>query len=579
MKLHEQVALTCVLNCYLRETMDLGIVQYANDKQSLTIRLGGQTLIVKLRYYSQVQRHLFHFPLMMRMNDGEHRTLLDLAQVIHYLLAGLADVGEDMSLQLDDTIKRILESAGRHEVIFQHRLADLAGIYRAANSFIDNEQALLVGHALQPDPKSRQPFSDEDFVRYSPEMKASFPLHYYLVTPHCIVEDSITERATSDIVKQTVVDSSHCPSAARQLIDQYAQYKLLPVHPWQAGYLQRQQLLPGDVIDLGCLGEAYWPTTSVRTVYGTSVPYMFKFSLNVAITNSIRKNQYKELQRGLAAARLWHKVFKPLMAERFPHFDIITDPGFITAKIGDTPIDESGCILRDNPFYNRQKVEVTNLATLCQDYPGSRQNRLYAIIQQLAQDSGEPVHIVASRWFQQFLQVMAAPILWLYSEFGLAVEAHQQNVVLVLEDGFPVQCYYRDNQGYYYLRDHPALTRLVDPTWLVPLCECDKTFIEHHFNYYFIVNNILSMINALGVTGLIAEAKLLREFKIFLTQFPMNYQTDNGFVSHLLTIPTLPVKCNLLTRLQGLDELVAPLSQQSVYRVMPNPIHSIQGVK
>jgi siderophore synthetase component len=576
MKLHEQVALTCVLNCYLRETADLGIVQYADDKQSLTIHLNERTLMVKLLHYSQVQRHLFHFPLMMRTRDGEYETLVDLAEVIQYLLSGLASVVGEPAQQLDDTINRILESARRHEVIFQHRQADMADIYQSANSFIDSEQALLVGHALQPDPKSRQPFSRKDFERYSPEMKASFPLHYYLVTPDCIIEDSLTEQSTSDIIKHTVLNSSHCPAKARELIARYAQYKLLPVHPWQADYLQYRQLLPDGVIDLGCLGDDYRPTTSVRTVCGVSVPYMFKFSLNVAITNSVRKNQYKELQRGLAAARLWHDVFQPLMAERFPQFDIITDPGFITAKIGDTPIDESACILRHNPFHNRQEMEVTNLATLCQDYPGSRQNRLYVIIQQLAQDSGEPAHVVASRWFQQFLQVMVAPILWLYSEFGLAVEAHQQNIVLALQEGMPAQCYYRDNQGYYYLQDHPVLTRLVDPAWLAPLCECDKAFIEHHFNYYFIVNNILSMINALGVTGLISETKLLRDLRTFLTRFSTQYQTAGDFIDHLLTAETLPVKCNLLTRLQGLDELVAPLSQQSVYSVMSNPIRDAQ---
>jgi siderophore synthetase component len=39
-----------------------------------------------------------------------------------------------------------------------------------------------------------------------------------------------------------------------------------------------------------------------------------------------------------------------------------------------------------------------------------------------------------------------------------------------------------------------------------------------------------------------------------------------------VTRPTLPCKGNLLTRLHGIDEVVAPLDAQSVYLDAPNPL-------
>jgi siderophore synthetase component len=42
----------------------------------------------------------------------------------------------------------------------------------------------------------------------------------------------------------------------------------------------------------------------------------------------------------------------------------------------------------------------------------------------------------------------------------------------------------------------------------------------------------------------------------------------------LLDSPTLRCKANLLTRLHGLDELVGPVDNQSVYVTITNPLHS-----
>jgi hypothetical protein len=39
-----------------------------------------------------------------------------------------------------------------------------------------------------------------------------------------------------------------------------------------------------------------------------------------------------------------------------------------------------------------------------------------------------------------------------------------------------------------------------------------------------------------------------------------------------LTADRLPCKANMLTRLRGIDEVIAPLDAQSVYLDVPNPL-------
>ena len=64
---------------------------------------------------------------------------------------------------------------------------------------------------------------------------------------------------------------------------------------------------------------------------------------------------------------------------------------------------------------------------------------------------------VAREWFARYLDAVAGPILWLYAEHGIALEAHQQNTLVVLDrDGWPAGGRYRDNQGFYFAASHAA---------------------------------------------------------------------------------------------------------------------------
>lgn len=67
------------------------------------------------------------------------------------------------------------------------------------------------------------------------------------------------------------------------------------------------------------------------------------------------------------------------------------------------------------------------------------------------------------------------------------------------------------------------------------------------------------------------EEQLLTLLRRFLAG-PAAAATGSGLPAHLLDAPTLRCKANLLTRLEGLDELVGPVTTQSVYVTLPNPI-------
>ena len=54
------------------------------------------------------------------------------------------------------------------------------------------------------------------------------------------------------------------------------------------------------------------------------------------------------------------------------------------------------------------------------------------------------------------------PVFALYLKFGIAMEAHQQNMLIEIEDGYPVGTLYRDNQGFFHHhRGHEALVKVL----------------------------------------------------------------------------------------------------------------------
>jgi siderophore synthetase component len=107
----------------------------------------------------------------------------------------------------------------------------------------------------------------------------------------------------------------------------------------------------------------------------------------------------------------------------------------------------------------------------------------------------------------------------------------------------------------------------VDSDALVP-----ESLIDERLGYYVGINNILGLVGAMGSQGLADETDLLRAVRRLLHQVTAQHGAVPGLVRTLLEAESLPCKANLLTRLEGMDELVGPLATQSVYRPIPNPI-------
>lgn len=569
MKIAKKITLKSLLNAYLKNNHSYK-VRKVDDIHYIDIYLkfAKATLIVELSYYSTIGRHQFKFPLQILANGASESSEIGFWTAIEVLVYGLTDNNKVLNANTNKLIQQIRNSYKNLNLTFSELSKnEITELFTKKVNFKMSEGGLLAGHQMHPSPKSCQGFSNEEFCAYYPELRNKFQMHYFLASPKNAVSSSNLSQSTNDLLKKYFLDDKT-----------YAEGVLIPVHPWQAQHLQKldsikQMIVNKTLVDLGPQGKYFTATSSVRSVYSEDIPYMLKLSLNVMITNSVRMQYVRELSRALSVGKFWEGEIASELRQKYPAFNAITDPAFICLHENGKMIEESAVLFRTNPFTDNDN-NVTCLASLCQDDPLNRGNRFNSMIPQLKVKyilSGKDAALL---WFKQFLSVCIEPLLWLFSHYEIALEAHQQNLLIYLDkDGLPQNGYFRDSQGYYI--SHTALNKLHNNSEIFnDFAQGSSEFISHHFSYYLVCNSIFGVINALGYSGFIPESDLIKAFQQFIFKKNQAWDTKiNNYLNSLLYNPTLPFKDNLATKLYDLDELTAPLELQSVYTNIANPFN------
>ncbi|MFF0742347.1 IucA/IucC family protein [Streptomyces sp. NPDC004111] len=581
-----------LLRCWVREN---DLPRPAGPTLRIPLDNSGTALLVPVRYWSACGWHRFGMPvlesgprlaptvdavtvasLIGRESGGRPHPADDTAGPASSAGADQTGTtgGEPGRGEGADLVGRVADSVRRTADFIAER-RDRPEPATGSDLFLTAEQSLLLGHPTHPTPKSREGLSEAEARRYSPELRGSFPLHWMAVDRSVLAQESAwTERGRTVKAEQVV---SRLAGDLRLPEGTVA----LPLHPWQARESVLRPgvtaLLDGGLLhDLGPSGDPWFPTSSVRTVHRPGAAAMLKLSLGVRITNSRRENLRKELHRGVEVHRLLRGGLAEEWHAEHPDFDIVRDPAWLAVDTPDgAPVTGLDVILRHNPFGPGDDAVCIAGLTAPRPWPGrtGMHSRLADLVARLSARTGRPAGAVAAEWFLRYLDQVVRPVLWLDGRAGIALEAHQQNTLVLLDDdGWPVGGRYRDNQGYYFRESHRGALEARLPG----IGTRSDTFVadgvtDERFAYYLGINNILGLIGAFGAQRLADERILIAALRQFLGKADA---LGSALPAQLLDTPTLRCKANLLTRLHGLDELVGPVDTQSVYVTIANPLRT-----
>ncbi|WP_030542774.1 IucA/IucC family siderophore biosynthesis protein [Streptomyces albus] len=576
-----------LLRCWVRET---GTPAPAGDTLRVPLTACGTALRVPVHHWSPCGWHRFGTPVLL--GAPEDSPPLDAVTLAALLVREARYGARGRSARSDgaELVGRVADSVRRTAAFLTGRRTRPAAP-PGTPPFLDGEQSLLLGHPLHPTPKSREGLSDAEADAYSPELRGAFPLHWLAADPSVLAADSAWTERGRTVPAEQLAERLAGPGAGLRpgprtgLPDGTVP---LPLHPWQAHAVRHLPAVAelfdsGLLHDLGAHGPLWYPTSSLRTVYRPDAPAMLKLSLGLRITNSRRENLPKELRRGVEVHRLLRTGLGARWQSAHPSFDIVRDPAWLAVRAPDgAPVPGLDAVIRHNPF--RPGDDAVCVAGLVspRPWPGraspSVRSRLAHVLGTLAARTGRPPAAVATEWFLRYLETVVRPVLWLDGAAGIALEAHQQNTLVLLDaEGWPAGGRYRDNQGYYF-RD----SRRAELDGRLPgIGTASDTFVpdevaDERFAYYLGINNVFGLIGAFGSQRLADERVLLAAFRRFLGDAALHGTGPGGAVSPLprllLESATLRCKANLLTRLHGLDELVGPVDTQSVYVSVPNPL-------
>ncbi|OSP38909.1 iron transporter, partial [Streptomyces sp. 13-12-16] len=274
--------------------------------------------------------------------------------------------------------------------------------------YLRSEQALVTGHTHHPAPKARGGGPVAAWLPYAPEAHARFPL------------------TLLGLREDTVVDEGDT-AALDRLGTAPPGYRLLPAHPWQLD-LAARDLAPafadGRLIRLGTTPFPVWPTAAVRTVYAPGRDLFLKFSLDVRITNDVR--------------RLWRHDLLRLRA---------TDTAVRGAFAGFDAAWQSDRGHRTADFAHEQLAVVVRDGLRDHLPPGATPYLAAALVEGF---DGNPLAATArpAAWWEAYLSRVVPPALTAFDGHGVVLEAHLQNTLVAMDpDGMPVRVLYRDAEG------------------------------------------------------------------------------------------------------------------------------------
>jgi siderophore synthetase component len=476
-----------------------------------------------------------------------------------------------------DFLIHVKDSLRVSKLILEHPISDRSRYLRnplqkSQSTFIQSEQSLIYGHPYHPSPKSRLGFNEEEIRKYSPEFGSNFQLDYFLIRKDFVFEESILAKDCSQITAKDI-------SLAEDLAGDFA---TIPTHPWQSKYLLGlpviQDAISSDKLRyLGPKGANWFATSSVRTVFSPAQPYFYKLSLNVRITNCIRRNALHELQGSIAVS----KIIAPLKArylKLYPNFYILDEPAFLTANFSPRDLEPNpvvtdgfGMLLRETFEAN---VESDSEVLLTGSLFGNQslgRSKLSNLI------SGD-----RRIWFKQYLNLMLPPLFDLYFEEGIMFEPHLQNSLISVKNGFPASFWIRDFDNTRIISGSLAEQQLKTNCEMASKNEferrlqakvmseftVDSTKSWNRFIYCLLVNHLSEAIYQLSFQ----QPKLETQLWMILKDFLLEYSSLSGnielrtAIDNLLRGASLPAKANLITRFTRTTD------SKCSYVNIPNPM-------
>ncbi|MDG0809783.1 IucA/IucC family protein [Cohnella rhizosphaerae] len=347
------------------------------------------------------------------------------------------------------------------------------------------ESHMRDGHRYHPSYKSRLGFSLADNGAYGPEFDRDVPLHWAAVDRRLVDVSCAEGRAPEELAGRHLSerDRSRFERVLRDAGHPDKNYVFVPVHPWQMEHVLPSvfapQLASKDIVPLGASERPYRAQQSIRTLasrHDASASYI-KLALSIVNTSTSRILAQHTTNNAPRISEWLDRIVQGDELLRRERFEILREWLGLSFRYGELPPVQHrlaygtlGAICRENVsahLTDREEAWPLNALSLVQ-----RNGRPF-----IAEAIGR---YGVEAWSEALIRVLTVPIVHLLCAHGIALESHAQNIILVLEDGWPTRIIVKDlHDGVRYVED-----KLLRPEWapaLAPEPETHRKFNRYSF--------------------------------------------------------------------------------------------------
>jgi siderophore synthetase component len=317
------------------------------------------------------------------------------------------------------------------------------------------EQAVVDGHPLHPCARVRGGMTTQELFKYSPEWADEVAVRFVAIARSSFAQPSSARRGLTSELRHWHPEAAkaadvHLLGARRDPAD----YELLPVHPWQLRRILQDRdadaLAGGRLIAIPQARILARPLLSLRTL-APAVDRRaahIKTSVDIRLTTATRVVSPATAHNGPIMSGLLAEICR---RERGFGGRLVSLTELASGSYRPAPgegVDAAAslaAIIRESPECHTGDGEVAlPVAALAARSPLTGRPLLADVLDELAFTRGCLRSTSAGHFLARYCDCLLPALLTLLSRWGIALEPHGQNAVVVLRNGLPARLLYRD---------------------------------------------------------------------------------------------------------------------------------------
>ncbi|HWR48540.1 MAG TPA: IucA/IucC family protein [Pseudonocardiaceae bacterium] len=374
------------------------------------------------------------------------------------------------------------------------------------------EQAVVDGHPFHPCARIRGGMTVQELFAYAPEWTEEVTVRIVAIAQVSFAQASFARRGITDLLRRWHPRAADAADAhLRGVPRDPADYELLPVHPWQLcrvlGDRYADALADGRVIVIPRARILARPLLSLRTLAPATDRRAahIKTAVDIRLTTATRVVSPATAHNGPMMSALLSEICRREhgFAGRFVSLAEWASGSYRPAP--GEPLDAAAslaAIARESPERHAGDGEVAlPVAALAARSPRSGRPLFADVLDELASTRRPARPDTAERFLTSYCDCTLPALFTLLSRWGVALEPHGQNAVVVLRNGLPVRLLYRDFGS---IRVSPArLTRsgLRPPALMGALPTDDEDELRAALFFPLVDTNLSQVVAALTRVG------------------------------------------------------------------------------